>query len=99
MKKILFVCSSSPFKIVDGVNLITYNLIKEFSKDYLVDVAIPEDSFVDKSLIVDRILFYKKSKKSLKMIRDFFKLNPLYFHMYYDDKLKRLLKKNIKIMK
>jgi glycosyltransferase involved in cell wall biosynthesis len=96
MKKVLFICSNNPFEITDGINLVTNNLIQEFSKDYLVDIALPIKSNINNNLKINRLFFYEKKRSLSGIIRDFFNLSPLYFNMYYNKRLKKNIKNNCK---
>lgn len=95
-KKVLYFCSSYPFPIDDGIKKINVNLINEFLKQsYEVTLVVPSDINVEQPDYFKscEVIEYSKVRTLSKMIRSLCKLQPLYFGLYYDNKLLYSLKK------
>jgi len=92
VKNILYFCSAFPVPIDDGIKKISTNLIRQFCEDrHNVSLVLP---YYDKSStklpkFMQKLptTFYTKKRTFKKILRNLFRLEPLYFGLYYDDSL------------
>jgi len=84
-KNVLFVLSSFPDPIDDGIKKIVINLIQELLiADVNITVIAPDDGsgLLDSDIL--KILKYEKKRTVYTMLTDLIKLQPLYFSLYFD---------------
>ena len=94
-KKVLFVCSSFPYPIDDGIKKIVSELIQvSLLKKNDVTLIVPFSSFSLKYMNQIKVINYNKSKTVVSMFLDLLKLNPLYFSLYLDKNFPFIEKNN-----
>jgi len=90
-KRFLFICSSFPLPIDDGIKKIVSALVKSaLSESINITLIVPYSNVELEYQNKIKIIYYNKLRTFTSTFTDLFKLQPLYFSLYFD---KEVMKK------